>query len=220
MDVPTASQIISKNRVSEHGEVLTNKREVNAMLGLIQRETDRIESRFLEPACGTGNFLEEILERKLSAVDKRYAKSQVVWERYAVLAVSSIYGIDILQDNVQHCRERLLETFKARYEGRFSTSTKSRCVDAVKFILRCNIIRGDTLAQRTVGARPTHIILSEWSLINGGLLKRRTFTFCGLLARDEAREPTIASDLAENISIPSPDKEFTPVHFLELANAQ
>jgi len=220
MDVPTASQIISKDRVSEHGEVLTNQREVNAMLGLIQRETNRIESRFLEPACGTGNFLAEILERKLSVVDKCYRKSLVEWERYAVLAVSSIYGIDILQDNVQHCRARLLQTFKARYDCRFNASTKWRCIAAVRFILRCNIIRGDTLAQSTVGAKPGHILLSEWTLISGGLLKRRTFTFRGLLARDQTAETTLVSDPVENLSSPNPAKEFAPVHFLELANAQ
>ena len=94
-------QVKSKHRVAQYGEVLTAPREVNAMLDLVKQETERIESRFLEPACGTGNFLIEILRRKLEVVEKRYAKSQVEFERYAVLAVSSIYGIDILDENVQ-----------------------------------------------------------------------------------------------------------------------
>ena len=93
-------QVISKQRVADHGEVYTHAREVNAMLDLVKSETERIESRFLEPACGTGNFLVEILNRKLAVVSARYAKSQLEWERYAVLAVSSIYGIDILADSV------------------------------------------------------------------------------------------------------------------------
>ena len=93
---PSMNNIKSKQRVADHGEVLTGLREVNAMLNLVQQEADRIESRFLEPACGNGNFLAEILVRKLRVVEKRYAKSQLEFERYAVLAVSSIYGIDIL----------------------------------------------------------------------------------------------------------------------------
>jgi hypothetical protein len=103
----TNSKIISKQRVSDHGEVLTGSREVGAMLDMVRQETERIESRFLEPACGDGNFLSEILSRKLAVVGRRYSKSQLEYERYAVLAVSSVYGIDILQDNVQKCRERL-----------------------------------------------------------------------------------------------------------------
>src|SRR3990170_2808315 len=99
----------SKQRVADHGEVLTGKREVNAMLDLVKQETERIDSRFLEPACGTGNFLAEILERKLRVVEKRYRRSTVEYERYTLLAVSSIYGIDLLQDNVAECRRRLLE---------------------------------------------------------------------------------------------------------------
>src|SRR5262245_14606222 len=105
------SQVVSKKRVTVHGEVLTAKREINAMLDLVKQETDRIESRFLEPACGNGNFLTVVLERKLNVVEKRYRKSQLDFERYAVLAVSSIYGIDILPDNVRACRQRLFEIF-------------------------------------------------------------------------------------------------------------
>ena len=93
------SQVKSKQRVADHGEVLTGAREVNAMLDLVKAETERIDSRFLEPACGTGNFLAEILRRKLRVVEGRYGKSQLDYERYAVLAVSSVYGIDILYYN-------------------------------------------------------------------------------------------------------------------------
>src|SRR6202034_707336 len=95
------SQVISKQRVADHGEVLTGQREIEAMLGLVHQEAERIESRFLEPACGDGNFLAEILQRKLVVVEKRYAKSQLEYERYAMLAISSLYGIDIQEDNVE-----------------------------------------------------------------------------------------------------------------------
>src|SRR3990172_37685 len=103
-------QVVSKQRVTDHGEVFTSPREVNAMLDLVKQETERIDSRFLEPACGTGNFLTEILERKLRVVESRYGKSQLEYERNAILAVSSIYGIDILEDNVRECRRRLVDT--------------------------------------------------------------------------------------------------------------
>ena len=100
MEEATHQQIKSKQRVTDHGEVFTSEREVKAMLGLVEQETKRIDSRFLEPACGTGNFLVEVLRKKLAVVQNRYRRSQLEYERHAVTAVSSIYGIDLLQDNI------------------------------------------------------------------------------------------------------------------------
>src|SRR5579872_2312374 len=111
----TSKIIKSKKRVTDHGEVYTAEREVNAMLHLVQHETERIDSRFLEPACGTGNFLVPILERKLAIVKSKYSKSQLEFERYGVVAISSIYGIDILEDNIIQCRERLFSIFNDLY---------------------------------------------------------------------------------------------------------
>jgi len=123
----TELQVVSKKRVADHGEVLTGKREVNAMLDLVKQETERIESRFLEPACGNGNFLSAILEQKLAVVEKRYGKSQLEFERYSVLAVSSVYGIDILEDNVLICRKRLFAVFDTLYTHIFNDSAKEQC---------------------------------------------------------------------------------------------
>ena len=131
----TDKQVISKQRVTDHGEVLTSKREVNAMLDLVKSETERIDSRFLEPACGTGNFLTEILERKLRVVEARYGKSQLDYERYAILAVSSIYGIDILKDNVQQCRQRLFGIFDLSYLRLFKNKTNDNCRESIRYIL-------------------------------------------------------------------------------------
>ena len=100
-------QVKTKKRVADHGEVFTSDREVNAMLDLVKQETERIDSRFLEPACGNGNFLAEVLKRKLIVVENRYRKSQVEWERNSLIAISSIYGVDILEDNTLECQERL-----------------------------------------------------------------------------------------------------------------
>ncbi len=137
-------QVKSKKRVTDHGEVFTNQREVNAMLDLVKHETERIDSRFLEPACGNGNFLAEVLRRKLAAVDSRYSKSQVEWERYSVIAVSSIYGVDILEDNAQECRDRLLGIYTDWYSKVFN-QVKNECIRSVRFLLSRNILWGDAL---------------------------------------------------------------------------
>jgi hypothetical protein len=213
------SQVISKKRVVDHGEVLTGRREVNAMLELVSQETERIESRFLEPACGTGNFLAEILERKLRVVESRYAKSQLEYERNAVVAVSSIYGIDILKDNVVECRKRLFGIFDWIYSSLFKSAT-NECRHAVQFILERNIIWGDALTLMTVGENPQPIVFSEWSPVNGSMLKRRDFTFRALLQHESIKETPLFSDLGEDVFIPTPLREFPPTHFLEIANAE
>ena len=87
------TQIKSRERVRAHGEVFTAEREVKAMCDLVKEETERIDSRFLEPACGDGNFLAEILHRKLAVCDKRYGGSVADWEKFSFLAVTSLYGI-------------------------------------------------------------------------------------------------------------------------------
>lgn len=213
-------QVVSKKRVADHGEVLTGKREVNAMLDLVKQETERIESRFLEPACGNGNFLSEILERKLRIVESRYGKAQLEYERYAILAVSSVYGIDILEDNVQHCRQRLLGVFESRYTQLFHSNARGKCSDAVRFILDHNIVCGNALTLKTVDEKPKHIVFSEWSPVNGSMLKRRDFTFHGLVSHEGMRDLPLFSDLGEDVFIPTPDKEYPPTHFLEVANVQ
>jgi len=215
------SQVVSKKRVADHGEVLTGKREVNAMLDLVKQESERIDSRFLEPACGNGNFLTVILERKLAIVESRYGKSQLEFERYAVLAISSIYGIDILDDNVRQCRHRLYGIFDSDFYSRlFKNRCKNKCREAVRFILGRNITWGDALTLKTVGENPGHIVFSEWSPVNGSMLKRRDFTFHGLLAHEGIKELPLFSDLGEDVFIPAPENEYDPVHFLEIANAQ
>jgi hypothetical protein len=196
---------------------VTGRREVNAMLDLVKQETERIDSRFLEPACGNGNFLTVILERKLAVVEARYGKSQLDFERYAVSAVSSIYGIDILEDNGRHCRHRLYGVFDCDYYSRlFKSRAKNKCREAVRFILDRNIIWGDALTLKTVGEKPAYIVFAEWSPVNGSMLKRRDFTFHGLLAHEHMKTLPLFSDLGEDVFIPTPEKEYPPLHFLDL----
>ena len=212
-----ALQVRTKKRVSDHGEVLTGQREVNAMLELVKQETERIDSRFLEPACGDGNFLTAILERKLAVVEKRYGKSQLDFERNAILAVSSIYGVDILPDNVRDCRRKLFEVFDAYYTRLFKAAATDKCREAVRFILERNIIWGDALTLKTVGEKAGHIVFSEWSPVNGSMLKRRDFTFHGLLEHEGTKALPLFSDLGEDVFIPTPEREYPPVHFMEIA---
>ena len=211
-------QVKSRERVANHGEVLTGRREVNAMLDLVKSETERIDSRFLEPACGTGNFLTEILVRKLRVVEGRYGKSRLDYERYAVLSASSIYGVDVLPDNVRDCRQRLFGIFDAAYTRLFRTEAQDKCRAAVRYILKRNIIHGDALSLKTVGDNAEPIVFSEWSLANGSMLKRRDFTFHGLLEHASTEALPLFSDLGKDVFIPTPEREYPLTHFLEVAD--
>ncbi len=209
-------QVKSKKRVTDHGEVFTSLREVNAMLDLVKQETERIESRFLEPACGNGNFLAEVVERKLNVVKKRYSKSQLEYERYSIIAVSSIYGIDILEDNVIECRNRLYEIFFKHYSSLYKDQCKEECVRSIKYLLNKNIIWGDALTLKTVCGKCLPIVFSEWSPVNGTMIKRRDFSFKELLDHEAIKEMPLFSDLGDDVFIPEPLKEYPLVHFLRL----
>lgn len=209
-------QVVSRKRVADHGEVYTAKREVNAMLDLVKQETERIESRFLEPACGTGNFLAEILERKLRVAEKKYRKSPSEYERNAVIAVSSIYGIDLLEDNVIACRDRLLGIFDRCFNYLFKEDLRK----TVRFILKRNIIRGDALTLMTVGDDPKPIVFSEWSPVNGSQIKRRDFAFHELVYYAGLKEKPLFSDLGEEAFLPDPVNEYPLTHYLRLADAE
>lgn len=216
-------QVVSRQRVADHGEVLTGEREVNAMLDLVRQETERIDSRFLEPACGTGNFLAEILRRKLAIVATRYSKAHLEYQRHAVTAVSSVYGIDILEDNVQACRERLYEVFDGEYTRLFKKKGSAECREAIRYLLCRNIVQGDALTLKTVAENPAPIVFSEWSLVRGSMMKRRDFSYSGLVEGADTKGgslfsgPGEVSDLGEDVFIPNPVREYPLTHFLEVA---
>lgn len=215
----SVNQVVSKQRVSDHGEVYTHPREVNAMLDLVKQETERIDSRFLEPACGTGNFLVEILARKLAVVKAKYGKSQFEYERYAVIAVGSIYGIELLADNVIACQQRLFDVFEAQYSQLYKADCKAACRESVRFILSRNILHGDALTLKTVIEPVQPIIFSEWSAVNGSLIKRRDFKFAHLIDRADSQALPLFSDLGEEAYLPEPVKDYPLTHFLELGDA-
>lgn len=212
-DIERNNQVKSKKRVTDHGEVFTNEREVNAMLDLVKQETERIESRFLEPACGDGNFLAEVLRRKLAVVDNRYSKSHIEWERYAVIAISSIYGVDILEDNAQECRKRLFKIFDEKYTSLFKDKCKNECRRSVKFLLNRNILWGDAL-DFTNPETKRPIVFSEWSAVNGSMLKRRDYMFKFLV--EKTHQFSLFNDEGNAAAIDEPIKDFPLIHFLKL----
>jgi hypothetical protein len=203
------TQIKSKERVSAHGEVFTNPREVNAMLDLVKAETERIDSRFLEPACGDGNFLIEILRRKLAICEARVkAKqyTQLQYEHDAIWSISGIYGIELLADNAAACRERLLYYFTEQYQALFKSKCKDSCIEAVRYILSKNIIHGDALTYKRVDKPNEWIHISEWSFIGADKVNRRDYEFSYLVGEFESEG--LFSDL--------PVQTFPPVHFLKI----
>lgn len=207
------NQVISKQRVTDHGEVFTAQREVNAMLDLVKQETERIDSRFLEPACGNGNFLTEVLKRKLVVVENRYSKSQIEWERNSLIAISNIYGVDILEDNALECQERLFKIFSKIYIQKFGISGKLEFLKSIKFILKRNILWGDAL-DFTNPVTKKQIVFSEWSMINETMIKRRDYVFKFLV--EKTHQFSIFNDEGNAAAIDEPVKDFPPIHYLKL----
>ena len=202
-------QIKSKERVRTRGEVFTAAREVNAMLDLVKDETENIDATFLEPACGTGNFLDEVLRRKLAVCQKRYGKSAADYEKFSFLACTTLYGVDIMADNVERCRERLYETWEASFGATHRTVAASatgvvtgaprsdfhdRVSAAVKKVFEKNILLGNALSMKRVDEKGNDldepIVFTEWKFALGDKLKREEFRFDVLLDKAEEIEGT------------------------------
>lgn len=198
--------IKSQQRITDFGEVYTSEREVKAMLDLVEDETQRIESRFLEPACGNGNFLIEVLRRKLHQVASRYSHNQYDYEKYCIVAASSIYGIDILEDNVSECISRLSQ-YMFDEHFRVTKNVDIKFQKIVRFILSRNIIVGDAMSLNLTNSE-TPIIFSEWNFIGGSKVKRTDYTLSNLIAYQPFEGDSLFSDLGEEAFIPQPVKSF------------
>ena len=184
-----AAQIKSKERVSQRGEVFTAEREVNAMLDLVANECLRPDSRFLEPACGDGNFLSAILKRKLSELRRKYKKSFRDYEKLSIVAIGSLYGVDIMNDNVEACRKRLFSIWDTEYTDHCKSEASDEAREAAKFIIERNIINGNALTLMCVDANGNDtkapIVFSEWTLINGTQMQRSDYTMADLLTYND-----------------------------------
>ena len=207
-------QIKEKSRVSNFGEVLTSKREVLDMLNLVNTETLRLDSRFLEPACGDGNFLTEVLNFKLDILEKNYSKNQYEFEKFSIQIFTSIYGIDILEDNIISARERLFNQYFDLYNKKFKSNINQKLLDCLKYILNLNLVHADALSLKKV-KNDKFIIFSEWSLVNDKI-KRRDFEFKNLIDYAPFEKGTLFSDLGDEVIIPSPIKEYPLTHFLDI----
>ena len=156
------------------------------MCDLVKDETERIDSRFLEPACGDGNFLAEILTRKLQVVKKKYGKSVSDYEKNSLLAVSGIYGVDILYDNVLACRKRMFDIWNDEYSRVCKGAEDEQMRNAIKFILQRNIVCGNALTLKCVDDKGQDtdepIVFSEWAFVTGSMLQRSDYSFAAMLA--------------------------------------
>lgn len=201
----------SKQRVADHGEVFTPHWMVEAMLDLVKDESERIDSRFLEPACGSGNFLVQVLKRKLTAVELKYGKSEFEKRHYALFGLMCIYGVELLPDNIIECRENLLEIF-AEYLKLGETDDLYR---AAYFVLCQNLIHGDALTM--LGSNKQPITFAEWGYLGKGKFQRRDFRF-DVLTHSSAfsAEGSLFAHLGKH-EIFMPIKTYPPMTLNELA---
>ena len=208
------SLIKSKQRVADHGEVFTPAWMVDAMLDLVKGETERIDSRFLEPACGSGNFLVRILQRKLAAVELTYGKSDFEKRHFALLGLMCCYGVELLTDNIVECQENMLEIF-ADYLGLEETDD---LYQAASYVLSQNLIHGDALKMRTNDDQP--ITFAEWGYLGKGKFQRRDFrldTLSQMSALSE--EGSLFAHLGKH-EIFAPTKTYPSMSVSELANME
>ena len=201
----------SKQRVADHGEVFTPPWMVEAMLDLVKDQTERIDSRFLEPACGSGNFLVPVLRRKLVAVEQKYGKSDFEKRHYALLALMCIYGIELLPDNIAECRANVLEIL-AEY---LSLNPSGDLYRSAFYVLSQNLVHGDALTMRTHDDQP--ITFAEWGYLGKGKFQRRDFRLDMLNQMSAFRaEDSLFAHIGKH-EIFTPAKDYTPMTIQELA---
>jgi len=207
------SQVKSKQRVADHGEVFTPAWMVEAMLDLVKDETDRIDSRFLEPACGSGNFLVQILQRKLAAVELKYGKSDFERRHYALLALMCIYGIELLPDNIAECHANMLEIL-AEY---LSLEESDELYQAAYHVLSRNLVHGDAIEMRTCDDQP--ITFAEWGYLGKGRFQRRDFRLDTLtMSSSFNAEDSLFANLGMH-ELFTPSKTYPSMTVAELAAA-
>jgi hypothetical protein len=208
------SLVKSKQRVADHGEVFTPAWMVEAMLDLVKDETERIDSRFLEPACGSGNFIVQILKRKLAVVELKFGKSDFERQHYALYGLMCIYGIELLVDNIAECRSNVLEVF-ADY---LKLDEADDLYRAATHVLSTNLVHGDALTMRATDGQP--ITFAEWGYLGKGKFQRRDFRFDVLTGSSKYSEAgSLFADLGRH-EIFTPVKTYPPMTVRELAALQ
>lgn len=200
----------SKERVTDHGEVFTPAHIVNAMLDLVKGESERIDSRFLESACGEGNFLKQVLRRKLSTVQQKYGKNEFERRHYALLALMCVYGIELLEDNAHTCRDVL----SAIFQDFLGSEDADEWIQAAHVVLGANIVCADALTMKTHGGKP--LIFPEWGYLGRGKFQRRDFEYA-ILARRSLYEAKHFEEVKED-ELFVPVKSYKPMAVHEIAD--
>ena len=210
MTIASESELVkSKHRVADHGEVFTPQWMVNDMLDLVKNESERIDSRFLESACGAGNFLKTVLDRKLMTVRSKYGKSEFETRHYAILALMSIYGIELLKDNVEECRSELLSIY-AKF---LKIDNSSVWYTAANEVIKVNIIQGDALTLLTTDG--DQITFPEWGYLGSGKFQRRDFHYHALTQRASIKGTLFEMFEEEQLFVPV--NTFPPMTVEEIA---
>ena len=214
----------SRQRILDHGEVFTPPGLVNDMLDLVANECEREDSRFLEPACGDGNFLTEVLRRRLAHVSRKH-RAQRQWEAHALLGLACLYGIELLPDNAERCRDRMVAVFRGAYEARFESSAKAAVVRAARHIVARNVLQGDALSM--TGPTGAPLVLTEWALVGRGMLKRRLFEYRELAPEPRRpapnlfeEEPSLFDEDGKPVFLARHLRHLPPVHYLDLAEEE
>lgn len=208
--MPTVEQLVkSKQRVADHGEVFTPTHIVEAMLDLVKNESERIDSRFLEPACGEGAFLRQVLLRKLATVQERYGKNEFERRHYALFGLMCIYGVELLEDNARLCRDILTAIFTQFINDPSDTVWE----DAARTVLNANIVQADALTMKHEDG--THITFPEWGYIGRGRFQRRDFQYSDLTQRSSF-EGTLFAELDDN-DIFQAKADYKPMNVKEIA---
>ena len=199
----------SRQRVVDHGEVFTPAWMVNDMLDLVKGESERIDSRFLEPACGSGNFIIPVLERKLATAKVRYGTNEFEKHHHALLALMSIYGIELLEDNTLECRANLLDVFASFVKG----DAAEPLIAAASAVVTANIVNGDALTM--LDASKESIVFPEWAYLGKGRFQRRDFRFDALTQRSLYGEGTLFESM-DRQEIFVPEKDYPPLSLSDL----
>jgi hypothetical protein len=210
---PLVEFVRSKQRVADHGEVFTPPWMVEAMLDLVKSESERIDARILEPACGSGNFLVPILKRKLTAVHVRYSRSDFERRHQALLALMCVYGIELLEDNVTECRANLLEVLAEYLE----VNQADEWYIAAAKVLRVNIVHGDALSMTTLGERPQAIAFAEWAYLGKGMYRRRDFRFDTLTQMSSFGGGSLFANLGKH-DIFTPIQDYGSMSVIDIAH--
>lgn len=212
-DNETERLVKSAERVRDHGEVFTPAWLVEGMLDLVKDESERIDSRFLEPACGSGNFLIPVLRRKLATVQARYAKSSFERRHQGLLGLMCVYGIELLADNARECRERLVQTFD-EFVSTDGENELNRWHRAAEAVVQANVLQGDALAMTDVSGAP--IAFPEWGYLGKGRYQRRDFRFDTMTRMSSFGADTLFGDLGKH-DIFSPTETYPPMTVEEIA---